>query len=79
MAFKCEDCPYCAFHDVEPAICDDCEDGSEFEPDDEDSLHLAPKQTQGIREDWAVIVNITKNGPSKARLVFDDEAEKVAA
>lgn len=38
-AFRYEECEYCAFHNVEPGICDECDDASEFEPyEDEDSL-----------------------------------------
>lgn len=38
-AYKCEECEFCAFHEVEPGICEECEDGSEFEEaETEDSL-----------------------------------------
>lgn len=42
MAFKYPECEFCAFHNVEPGICEDCEDGSEYEPetDDEDEMSL---------------------------------------
>ncbi len=36
MAFKYPGCATCYFHDREPAICESCEDESEFSPDDED-------------------------------------------
>jgi hypothetical protein len=35
-AYRYEECEYCAFHNVEPGICDECEDASEFEPDEEE-------------------------------------------
>jgi len=35
-AYKYEGCEFCAFHDVEPGICEECEDESEFEPMDDD-------------------------------------------
>lgn len=42
-AYRFEECEYCAFHNVEPGICDECEDASEFEPDEEqDSLEHEP-------------------------------------
>ena len=42
MAFKYEECEFCAFHGVEPGICEECEDGSEYEPeyDEEDSMQM---------------------------------------
>lgn len=30
-AYRYEACEYCAFHNVEPGICDECDDASEFE------------------------------------------------
>jgi len=43
MAYKCEECEFCVFHGVEPGICEECENGSEYEPDydDEDSMKAA--------------------------------------
>jgi hypothetical protein len=41
MAFKYEECQWCAFHDVEPGICDECEDASEYQPSEEDELEEA--------------------------------------
>lgn len=35
MAYRFEECEYCAFHEVEPGICDECDEGSEYEPDAE--------------------------------------------
>lgn len=35
MAYKYPDCATCAFHDREPAICEGCDDGSEYEADEE--------------------------------------------
>lgn len=32
---KFEDCESCAFHKVEPSICEECEDADSWEPDDE--------------------------------------------
>lgn len=41
MAYQYPECEYCVFHDVEPGICEECEDGSEFiENEEEDSLAL---------------------------------------
>lgn len=36
------ECEFCAFHNVEPGICEDCDDGSEYEPvpDDEEEFSL---------------------------------------
>jgi hypothetical protein len=41
-AYKYEGCEFCAFHNEEPGICEECEDESEFEPaeDMEDSLNI---------------------------------------
>lgn len=48
MAFKYPECEFCAFHNVEPGICEDCEDGSEYEPESddesEDSLGMRAKK-----------------------------------
>lgn len=38
--YKYEGCEFCAFHGVEPGICADCDDESEFEPLEEDTLEL---------------------------------------
>jgi hypothetical protein len=38
-AFQYPGCEFCAFHEVEPGICEECEDESEFEEaETEDSL-----------------------------------------
>lgn len=43
MSAKFPFCDKCYFHDREPAICEECEAGSEYEPEEieeEDSLFL---------------------------------------
>lgn len=41
--FKYEDCEFCAFHNEEPGICADCDDGSEFvDIDDEEASATNP-------------------------------------
>ena len=35
MAYKYPGCESCYFHDREPAICESCEDESEFSPNDD--------------------------------------------
>lgn len=40
-AYKCDDCPYCAFHETEPGVCEACEDGDQFEPVDSLELEAA--------------------------------------
>lgn len=38
-AYKYAGCEFCAFHEVEPGVCEECEDESEFEEaETEDSL-----------------------------------------
>lgn len=37
MAYKYQDCEFCANHENDPSICDDCEDAEDFEPYDEDA------------------------------------------
>lgn len=34
MAFKYPDCASCYFHDREPTICDECDEGDNWEPDE---------------------------------------------
>lgn len=36
MAYKFEDCEYCANHGNDPTVCDECNDAEEFEPYEED-------------------------------------------
>lgn len=41
-AYKYDGCEYCAFHNTEPGICEECDNESEFEPSDsEDMLEVA--------------------------------------
>jgi hypothetical protein len=41
-AYRYEGCEFCAFHEVEPGICDECDDESEFqEIETEDELKAA--------------------------------------
>lgn len=41
-AYKYEGCEYCAFHDNEPGVCEECDNESEFVPfEEEDALEAA--------------------------------------
>lgn len=35
MAFRFPACESCYFHDYEPSICEECEDESEYEPNED--------------------------------------------
>jgi hypothetical protein len=43
MAFKYAECGDCYFHNRHPEVCDDCEDGDQWEPEDEDEDSLEAK------------------------------------
>lgn len=49
MAFKYPECEFCTFHDVEPGVCEECEDGSEYEPEPEEDSSLAAKADKWAR------------------------------
>lgn len=49
MAFRYPDCEFCANHDNDPTVCDECQDADEFEPYDDDAslaaetIHFHPR------------------------------------
>ena len=45
---KYEDCESCAFYKVEPAICDECEDADQWEPEDELAMARQQKQRREV-------------------------------
>lgn len=42
MSTRFPECEDCAFHGVEPAICDECEEADQFEQLDENSSTSVP-------------------------------------
>lgn len=42
MAYRYEDCEYCANHGNDPTVCDECSDADEFQPFEEDMSAVSP-------------------------------------
>jgi hypothetical protein len=47
--FLYPECQSCYFHNLEPAICENCDNGSEYEPDDDLDDKLSERKAAVVR------------------------------
>lgn len=66
---KYEECAECYFHGVEPAMCDDCDDGDNFEPAEADDD--AFDKLMQLARPVARVIPIRVSAP----ITCEDEAE----